>query len=312
MSAICGNNINKRLTAWAALRIALAALVWPASFSAAARAFGDDTNSFPDLSDVFQGRIFTNSVARDVFFLQQIRQRYPAHWPSLLAMNLTVGDYVVSPEKMLQFVEEVAAAGENTDDPIACACLAAVITNAEFYTNITHPEIQEAVVVSLIKIGPKGRLALADAFSESHYRTDPESLETLADTIGKSGVADSNITAALAATAFTLTATNGGFYPRCTREAVKNLLCLTNGVALLRSHLNTNEVFKDPGRFQAVMDGIADSRADSLITNLNALADAIKTRFTRLAPGPDPYRDDLSELQTRLQQTVQRLRPVPK
>jgi hypothetical protein len=306
------NSTNKRLTAWAALGMPLAALVLPVFFLAAPSAFGGDTNSFPDLSEVFQGRIFTNEIARDVFFLQQVRQRYPAQWPELLAANLTVGNYVVTPEKMLSFVEEVGAAGEGSDDPIASASLATVITNAEFYTNVARPEIQESAAASLIKIGPKGRFALAGAFSETHYQIDPGSLEILADAVGKSGVSDSNFVAALAATAFTFATTNGGSYPRCTTEAVRNLLCLTNGAASLRSHLNTNEVFRDPGRFQAVMDGIAESHADSLATNLDELGDAIKIKFTRLAPGHDPYHEDLKELQTRLEQTVQRLRSAPK
>jgi hypothetical protein len=153
---------------------------------------------------------------------------------------------------------------------------------------------------------------LANAFSQAHYRTDPESLEALADAIGKSGVSDSKIEAALAATAFTITATNGGSYPRCTREAVRSLLCLTNGLAALRGHLNTNEVFNDPGRFQAVVDGIAAAHADSLATNLEELAAAAKNKLAALSPGPDPYRDDLAELRERLLQTLKRPQPASK
>jgi hypothetical protein len=279
---------------------------------AARIAVGDGTNSFPDLSEVFQGRVFTNEFARDVFFLRQIRERYSTYWPSLLAVNITVGEYVVTPEKLRRFVEEAGVAGEGSDDPAAIASLASIVSEPAFYTNATQPEVQEAVVTSLIKIGPNGRLALTNAFSQAHYRTDPESLEALADAIGKSGVSDSRIEAALAATAFTFTATNGGSYPRCTGEAVRSLLRLTNGLAALRVHLNTNEMFNDPGRFQAVVDAIAAVHADSLAANLEELDAAIKKKLAALSPGPDPYRDDLTELRQRLLQTVKRPPPASK
>jgi hypothetical protein len=278
----------------------------------ARNAASQDTNGFPDINEVLQGRIFPNEFDRSVFFLQQIRQRYPQFWPSLLAANITMGNYVVTPEKLRRFVEQVGAAGENSDDPVAIASVAGVVTNVEFYTNSAQPEVVQAVVGSLIKIGPTGRAALASAFDQAHYRTDPESLETLADAICKSGIVDSNVAAALAAAAFTFTAANGGSYPRCTKETVKDLLCLTNGVAALRPHLNTNEIFTDPGRFQSVMEGIAEAHADSLATNLDAMAIAIKTRLTALPPGPDPYRDDLTELQTRLQRTIEALQKPSK
>jgi hypothetical protein len=264
------------------------------------------------LSEVFQGRVFTNEFARDVFFLRQIRERYPAQWPSLLAVNITVGDYVVESEKLRRFVEEAGVAGENTDDPSSCASLAGMVTNTEFYTNISRPEIQEAAALSLIEIGPTGRLALANAFTQTHYQLDPESLEFLANAIGNSGVSDPDLSRAVAAAAFTLTTTNGGSYPRCTREAVRSLLRLANGPEALRSHLNTNEVFNDPGRFQAVIDGVAEARCDSLANNLESLADAVKIKLPTLAPGPDPYRDDLADLQTRLQKTIQSLRSTAK
>jgi hypothetical protein len=303
---------NRRRQVRAAFSLAAVALVFAAGFLPLRNAMGQDTNGFPDPSEVFQGRTFKTELERDVFFLQQIRERYPQHWPLLLAANITVGNYVVTPEKLRRFVQEVGAAAENSDDPAAVASVAAVVTNAEIYTNAAQPEVLQAVVGSLIKIGPKGRLALAGAFNETHYRADPESLEVLADNIGKAGVSDTNLSAALAATAFTFTATNGGSYPRCTKEAVWNLLCLTNGVTALRPHLNTNEIFKDPGRFQSVVDGIAEAHADALATNLDEIAAAIKTKLTRLAPGRDPYRDDLTELQTRLQQTMERLRTTAK
>ena len=306
------NRTGRPLAARWAHRCAPAVLVLAGCLFAARIASGDGTNSFPDINEVLQARVFTNEFARDVFFLRQIRERYPTYWPSLLAVNITGGDYVVTPEKLRRFVEEAGVAGEGSDDPVAVASLASIVSAPAFYTNASQVEVQQAVVASLIQIGPKGKLALADAFSQAHYRTDPESLEVLADAIGKTGLSDSKLAAALAATAFTFTATNGGSYPKCTRETVRSLLCLSNGLDAVRGHLNTNEMFNDPGRFQAVVDGIAAAHADALATNLQELAAAAKNKLAALAPGPDPYRDDLAELRQRLRQASKQPPPASK
>lgn len=274
-------------------------------FGVAKRVGAEDTNSFPAPAEVLQSRVFSNGFERDVFFLRQIRQNYSAYWPALLAANITPGSYVVEPDKLRQFIAEVGAASENSDDAFARACIASVITNADFYTNASQGEVLREVVSALNKIGPKGRLALAGAFEQNHYRTDPESLEALAEVIGKSGISDSNIANALAATAFSFATANGGSYPRCTETAVENLLSLTNGAAILRPHLNTNEVFADPGRFQAVVDGIAEARAKTLVSRLETLSRDVKTKISIQSPGPNPYRDDLEDLETRLRRTIE-------
>ena len=140
-------------------------LVLAVCLFAARIAAGDGTNSFPEINEVLQGRAFTSEFARDVFFLQQIREKYPAHWPALLAVNITAGDYIVTPEKLRRFVEEVGAAGEGSDDPAAIASVASIVSDPAFYTNTSQPEVQQAVVTSLIKMGPNGKLALANAFN---------------------------------------------------------------------------------------------------------------------------------------------------
>src|SRR5580765_3737616 len=185
-----------------------------------------ESSSFPDPNEIFQGRVFQSKFDRDVFFLRRIRESYSAHWPSLLEANMDVKSYVVTPDKLLQFIEELGTAIAGTDDVTAITNLAAIISDPIFYanTNAYRPEILRAAASTLIRIGPRGRLALANSFSETHYRTDSVSLEVLAEVIGKADVADSTLSAALAASAFTLTATNGGSYPRCTKETTRNLL----------------------------------------------------------------------------------------
>ena len=175
-------------------------------------------DSFPDLNEVFQGRVFRSKFERDVFFLRRIHESYSSYWPALLDVNISVRDYVLAPDKLLRFVEELGAAMADTDDLTVSKHLAAVTSDPAFYanTNAYRPEILRAAASALIQIGPSGRRALAASFSENHYRADAVSLEILAETAGKSGVADSNLTAAIAAIAFTITATNGGSYPRCT------------------------------------------------------------------------------------------------
>lgn len=273
-----------------------------------------ETNSFPDLNEVFQGRAFKSKFDRDVFFLRRIRENYSAYWAPLLGANVVVNDYVLAPEKLLRFVEELGTATADTDDFIAATNLAAITSNPAFYanTNAYRPRVLRAAAAALIKIGPKGRRALAGSFSENHYRTDPVSLEVLADAIGKSGVSDSHLTAALAATAFTYTATNGGYYPRCTRRAVQSLLCLPSGEEVVKAHLDVKEVLDNPGRFQDVVDGIAAAHATGLAAELGRIADAVAAKLKSLS-GPayaGPYRSDLAELQVRLQRTIGQLRKV--
>jgi hypothetical protein len=268
------------------------------------------TNSFPDLNEVFQGRTFENKFDREVFFLRRIREHYPAYWPSLLSANIIVADYEQASDKLLHFVQELGVAVESTDDHCAITNLATIISDPAFYanTNAYRPEIQRATAEALLKIGARGAQALADAFNESHYRTDAISLEVLAEVAGKSRVSASKLTQALAATAFTFTATNGGFYPRCTTVTTKNLLLLPDGASKVGTHLNTNEVFADPGRFQAVVDGITAAHAVGLSTNLTQVATQATAKLDALAGAPGPYRDDLQALLARIRQAIQQLK----
>jgi hypothetical protein len=263
-------------------------------------------NAFPDLNEVFQGRTFANKFERDVFFLKRIRESYPAHWSALLGANIILGDYVQAPDKLQRFVEELGAATAGTDDPSASTMLATLASDPVFYanTNAYRPMILRAAAAALIGIGPKGREALARSFSQEHYRADPGSLEVLAEVIGKSEVSDAKLAAALAATAFTFTATNGGCYPRCTQEAARNLLRLPEGTRVAGTHLNAKEALADPGRFQAVVEGISAARAVGLATNLCEIADKLASKLEALAGSPGPYREDLLELQLRVRRTL--------
>jgi len=163
----------------------------------------------------------------------------------------------------------------------------------------------------LIRIGPRGRLALANSFNETHYRTDSISLEVLAEVIGKAVVADSSLGAALSAAAFTLTATNGGSYPRCTKEITRNLLRLPEGIAAIQTHLNSKEIFKDPGRFIPAIDAIAEARCFGLTTNLTELQIEVAVKLKALAEHPGPYVDDLSELQAHIGKALEQLPTDP-
>jgi hypothetical protein len=273
------------------------------------------SRTFPDLNEVLQGHAFNNRVDRDVFFLRKIRESYAEFWPSLLEANITVKDYVQAPEKMQRFVEELGTAMEGKNDLAAVTNLAVITSNAIFYANTDayRPGILQAAASALIKIGPAGRRALAESFSEQHYRADPASLEILAEAIGKSSVSDSRLSAALVATAFTLTATNGGSYPRCTLEVTHSLLSLPDGTSAIASHLTPKEVFKDPGRFQAVVDGIAAANAVELATNLEQIREAVAAKLQLLVTGAAPaaYLEDLSDLQDRITKTIERLRDNP-
>jgi len=268
------------------------------------------TNAFPDLNEVFQGRAFKTTAERDVFFLRRIREAYPEHWGALLGANIIVSDYVQAPEKLLRFVEALGTALAGTDDLTASTCLAAITSDPAFHanTNAYRPEILRAAAGALIKIGPKGRQALADSFSEGHYRTDSVSLEVLAEAVGEAGVSDARLTAALDATAFRFTATNGGCYPRCTKQVTRNLLCLPGGMGAVATHLKAKEVFNDPGRLQAVVEGIASARAVGLATNLVEVAREVAAKLDALAGSPGVYRDALLEYQASGRRTIEQLR----
>jgi hypothetical protein len=267
---------------------------------------GAATNSFPAPADVFQGRSFANKFDRAVFFLQAIRDRYPSQWPALLEANINVTEYEQSPAKLLQFIDELGTAMAGRNDPMASARLALITSDKSFFANTNGyvPEILQAGARALIKIGPTGRSALAASFSETHYRDDPESLEDLAKVIGEVGPSDPDLAKALAATAFNFSTTNGASYPRCTTEAVQNLLRLPEGASIVRSNLNKAQVFADPGRFQAVTDGITTARATDLATNLAALDNDATAKLAALTNSPGAYRDDLKDLQVGIQKAI--------
>jgi hypothetical protein len=125
--------------------------------------------------------------------------------------------------------------------------------------------------------------------------------------VGKSGIPDSRLAAALAATAFTFTATNGGFYPRCTEQAARNLLRLPQSAAVAATHLNAKEVLADPGRFQAVVDGLAAARAVMLTTNLVVLEREVAAKLSLFTNSPGLYRDELYNLHVCIRQTLSQL-----
>src|SRR5262245_45937011 len=187
---------KKNLAQWLAL-IASAAL-W-ASHGRVNAAEPGGTNSFPSPNEIFRGRSFTNKFERDVFFLRTIRESYPEHWAPLLAANITVTDYVLAPDKLQRFIDELGAAMAGKDDLAAITNLAAITTTPDFYanTNAPRPDLQRAAASALIKIGPRGAQALASSFSEVHYRMDSASLEVLAEAVGKSGTTDPKLTEAL-------------------------------------------------------------------------------------------------------------------
>lgn len=264
------------------------------------------TNSFPTPADVFQGRQFANKLERDVFFLRAIHDHYSDKWPDLLEANITMDDYVRSPDKLLRFVNELAIAMRDRDDPAACTNLARVISDADFFanTNAYHPEILQASAQALIQIGPNGRKALAAAFTQDHYRTDPGSLEDVAKVISSEKPADPELAGALAAAAFDFSTAGGGTYPRCTSEVVKDLLSLPDGVATITPQLTTNAIIHDPARFQAVIDGIAAARKTELTTNLATLNSSVAAKLATLTNSPGDYRNDLQDVHNRIEKTL--------
>jgi hypothetical protein len=274
----------------------------------------EDTNSFPDLKEIFQGRSFRTAFDKNVFFLRTIHDSYPSFWPSLVTANIVLKDYLQSPDKLQRFIEELGTAMEGADDHVAITNLAAITSSVVFYANTNgyRPNILSAAGSALIKIGPKGRATLADSFSEDHYRTDWVSLRVFAEAIGNSRVLDSGLNEALAATAFTLTATNGGFYPSCTKSATHNLLSLPDGDAAVVAHFKSAELFKDPGRLQAVVEGIGTARALNLETNLVELATRVAVKLNNLPLTSSPYKDDLLGLQICISNTVELLHETKK
>ncbi len=222
-------------------------------------------------------------------------------------------DYVQAPDKLLRFVQALGIATAGSDDLAASTNLAAVVSDPVFYanTNAYRPEILRSAAFALVQIGPTGRRMLADSFTELHYRINAESLVEISEIVGNSGVPDSRLAAALAATAFTFTATNGGFYPRCTEQTVRNLLRLPESAAVAATHLNAKEVLADQGRFQAVMEAVADARAVALVTNLVALEHEATAKLSSLTNSPGAYRDALSNLHARLRSTISQLQPRP-
>jgi hypothetical protein len=267
------------------------------------RSAAEGTNSFPTLSEVFQGRMFPNKTERDVFFLQAICVRYPSQWPDLLLANLTVQDYVMDPAKLTRFISELSAAMEGRNDLVASTNLAVITSDPGFYanTNAYRPDILKAAAQALMRIGPNGRTALAGSFTRQHYSADPGSLELLASTIGEEHPSSPELASALAATAFDFATTNGGMYPRCTMVAAENLLLLPGGVEVVRNRLQIQAVFNDPGRFEAVADGIAAAaKSADLKIELEALEAGITIKLDTLAKAPGEYRDELESLRGRI------------
>lgn len=262
------------------------------------------TNTFPTVPEVLDGRTFENYTEQDIYFMRSIHDRYHEHWSDLLAANLTLNDFTVAPEKLLRFVTELGEAMRGKDDPDACAQLSEITGDATFYANpnVNRPEIIKAAAKALIKIGPAGRKALLATFSVEHYRTDPGSLEILADAVGEERVGDPGFVTALTAVAFSYTTTNGAFYPRCVTCAVSNLLSLTNGLTAVQSHLKMDQVLNNPGLFQGVVDGVVQAHGVGLTTNLADIQPKIVSRLKELANSPGGYRDDLQELRLRIDQ----------
>jgi hypothetical protein len=213
------------------------------------------------------------------------------------------------PTSCCDFIEELGTAVADTDDETAIGSLSLITSDPVFYanTNVYRPEILSAAARALLEIGPKGRRALADSFNENHYRADPVSLEIFADVISKSGVSEAELTSALSRAAFTFTATNGGSYPQCTKEMTRTLLRLPQGASVVGSNLNAKAVFDDPGRFQAVVEGVGAAGASALSTNLVGLAGKIAAKLEAHPASLDPYYNDLQGLRNQIERTIAQL-----
>jgi hypothetical protein len=266
----------------------------------------EGTNSFPPLTEIFQGRSFEITFERDVFFLRAVQGRYPAYWSGLLEANITLNDYLSAPSKILRFVEELGAAMRGKDDATAITNLALLTSNEDYYanTNAYHPEISRAAAQALIGVGPTGQKALAGSFTERHYCIDPGGLEDLAAVMGETRQPAPDLLKALTATAFDLSTTNGAIYPNCTKAAVRNLLDLSGGLAAVRLRLTAEGALDNPGRYQAILEGIAASHNVELATNLELIARGCKARLDDLTNSPSAYRDDLQELSKRLHEAT--------
>lgn len=264
------------------------------------------TNTFPSVPEVLGGKTFENTTDQDIYFLQGIHDRYASHWQELLEANITLNDFVLAPEKLSRFVNELGEAMKGRNDLAACTNLAVIVNDPSFYANSTvnHPEILKIAALALIKIGPDGRKALAGAFTVDHYRNDPSSLEALADAIGGARPAEPEFMEALAATAFDFATTNGGYYPHCISLTVNDLLLLSGGVAAVRGHLKEKDMLENPGRFEAVVDGIGEAHVGELAKELSAVLPRIEARLAELANSPGGYREDLRGLEAAIKKVA--------
>jgi len=258
---------------------------------------------FPDVNQVLQGRGFESAEEREVFFLRKIRESYPQHWPALLQTNIIVQDYVAAPDKLLRFIQKVGKVCAETDDQIASTNLAVIVSNPTFYanTNAYRPSLLQEAAWVLLRIGPSGRRALGDAFNVTHYRQDPPSLEVLANAIGRTGSADTNLSHALARTIFEFTSANGGFFPHCTSVCVTNLLRLPGGMEALAPHLVPEALLNDPGRFQTVLSALPASSVSPIASQVEALSRSVTDKLQTLTNSPGEYRDELKALQSSIQ-----------
>jgi hypothetical protein len=263
-------------------------------------------NSFPPLTEIFQGRTFESTFQRDIFFLREVHDRYPAYWPSLLEANITVDDYIRAPSKLLRFVEELGAALHGKDDITSSTNLALITSSPDFYANTNgyHPEISRAAARALMGIGPSGLKALAASLNEARYRVDPGGMEELIEVIGQTRPESIELVKALTAIAFDFSTTNAAIYPNCTRSAVLNVLRLPGGVASVQERLTADAALDNPGRFQAVVEGIAAAHVGELKSHLQVIDTAVQTRLEGLTNAPGAYRDNLLTLAKTLQHTT--------
>ena len=263
-------------------------------------------NSFPTPTEILQGRTFESTFQRDVFFLQAVHDRYPAHWSALVEANITVQDYVSAPAKLLRFVEELGMALRGRDDITAVTNLALITSNPDFYanTNAYHPEISRAAARALMGMGPSALKALAGSLTEARYRVDPGGIEELADVIGQTRPESGELVKALSAVAFEFSTTNAAIYPKCTKSAVLNVLRLPGGATSLQQRLTAEAALDNPGRFQAVIEGIDAAHVGELKSHLQNIDTAVRTRLEGLTNSPGAYRDNLLELAQALRDTV--------
>jgi hypothetical protein len=68
--------------------------------------------------------------------------------------------------------------------------------------------------------------------------------------------------------------------------------------------LTFEKLFDNPGRFQAIVEGIAAAHARDLATNLIAVQAQVQTKLAGLTNSPGAYRDDLQELAVRIDRTL--------